>query len=152
MRYAILLITSGLFLFLCVKERSVLLIGSWYSLDRELQTYEEIHIDDSLFIRCFDNCNAVVTFNYFIRKDSLFLLSDNSVQYKYMIEWEKDNFNKFYLILEKDTLLFEKLDSSYINLNNFLRDFDSLDSLCYDYFDRRKIIFGKNIDWSKSEF
>lgn len=116
--------------------------GSWYNVDISNKTYEEIHIDDSLFIYCFDNCDILIPFLYSIKDDSIYFLSQNEVIEKHQIVLCKSNNKMMILGSNLEKKIFEKMESSYDNLNEFLIDFETLDSLSYDYHQRKNILFG----------
>lgn len=118
--------------------------GSWYSVNKDAENYEEVHIDDSLFIYCYDNCNVVLTFNYILRNDSIFLFLDNKhVKDNYKIVFANSSQEELHLINKQGKLNFLKMNKTYSNLNEFLISYESLDSLSCDYFQRKKIIMNK---------
>jgi len=115
--------------------------GSWYSLNIEEKTYEEIHINDSLFIYCFDNCDVIIPYKYILKEDSIYLLSNyGNIKEKYMVSYNGDGRKKLNLINKNSRLTFIKMDLTYKELNYFLSDFESLDSLTNDYFIRKNKI------------
>lgn len=58
----------------------------------------------------------------------------------YQILLDKSNKKEISLINKKEKLTFNKMDKTYKNLNDFLVDYESLDSLSKDYFNRRHVI------------
>mgnify|MGYP006285128785 CR=1 FL=1 len=134
--YASIIFTS------CTNDDYIDIIkGSWFSLNKEANTYEEIHIDDSLFIYCHDNCNVLLTYNYSIEEDSIYLfLNENDIESRYQILFDKSNGKVMYLKNRQKKLVFKRIDSTYENLNDFLVGFESLDSLCLDYHQRKRIV------------
>lgn len=142
MKIKVLLIGICIIILSCKKgEKFDGIKGGWYNVNNAEKTYEEIHLDDSLFIYCYDNCNVLLTFNYSIKDDSIYLsLDKKNVKYKYQMLFSKSNKEAMILINKQDTLNFKKLDITYENLNNFLVDYESMDFLSSDYFHRRSII------------
>lgn len=142
MKIKLLLIYISIIFFSCTKgENYGSVKGSWYNVNKEEKTYEEIHIDDSLFIYCYDNCNILLTFNYTVKDDSIYLsLDKKNVTYKYQMLFNQSNKEEMVLVNKQEKLIFKKMDEAYENLNDFLIDYESMDSLTYDYFHRRNII------------
>lgn len=138
----LLLIYISIIFFSCNKgELHDNVKGSWYNINKEEKTYQEIHIDDSIFIYCYNNCDLLLTFNYSIKNDSIYLFFDkNNIEYMYQILLDKSNKKEISLINKKEKLTFNKMDKTYKNLNDFLVDYESLDSLSKDYFNRRHVI------------
>ena len=64
----------------------------------------------------------------------------NNIEYMYQILLDKSNKKEISLINKKEKLTFNKMDKTYKNLNDFLVDYESLDSLSKDYFNRRHVI------------
>lgn len=142
MKIKLLLIYISIIFFSCTKgENYDSIKGSWYNVNKEEKTYEEIHIDDSLFIYCYDNCNILLTFNYTIKDDSIYLsLDKKNVEYKYQMLFNQTNKEEMVLVNKQEKLIFKKMDETYENLNDFLIDYESMDFLTHDYFHRRNII------------
>ena len=142
MKIKLLLIYISIIFFSCKNSEHYNSInGSWYNVNKDKGTYEEIHIDDSLFIYCFDNCDVLIPFKYFLNGDSIYLGSDKkNISQKHQILVDNSIKGEMCLIMEHETLTFKKLDETYENLNDFLVDYESLDSLSYDYFHRRNNI------------
>lgn len=142
MKIKLLIIYMCIMFFSCKKgENHDRLKGSWFSVNKQEKTYEEIHVDDSLFIYCYDNCNVLLTFSYSIKDDSIYLSLDKmSVESKYQMLFNKINKEEMVLINKQKRLDFKKMDETYKNLNDFLIDYESMDSLSNDYFERRNII------------
>lgn len=142
MKIKLILIYISIIFFSCKNSEHYNSInGSWYSVNKDKGTYEEIHIDDSLFIYCFDNCDVLIPFKYFLNSDSIYLGSDKkNISHKHKILVDNSIKGEMFLIKEHETLIFKKMDDTYENLNNFLVDYESLDSLSLDYHKRKKDI------------
>lgn len=143
MKIMLILIYVSFILLTCTRNEKYdeVIKGSWYNLNIEEKTYEEIHINDSLFIYCFDNCDVIIPYQYFLLEDTIYLLSNNcNIKEKYMISYIGVGKKKLYLINKKSNLTFTKMGFIYKELNYFLSDFETLDSLTNDYFIRKNKI------------
>ncbi len=83
--------------------------GSWYYFNRDKGSYREIHIDDSLFVYCYDNASIVVPFVYTIKDDSVYLMgNDREVVEKYRLLYSDSSGKKISLINNRESLVFLK--------------------------------------------
>lgn len=142
MKIKLLLIYISFLIFSCKSsEHHDSLKGSWYNVDEAKRTYKEIHIDDSLYIYCSDNCDLIIPFNYYLKGDSIYLfVGKDNVRDTYQILFSNSSKREMYLTSKRQKLFLRKMDDKYENLNNFLVDYESLDSLSYDYHQRKKDI------------
>lgn len=126
-----------LLLFSCDGSDNKSIRGSWYRVDTINNVYEEIHTNDTLLVYCYDNCDIIISFDVKLSEDSLFMFSLCQLKRRYHLLLENDPQKRMILISDKDTLVFNYLNSGYTNLEGEVENYESLDSLAMDYFNRK---------------
>ncbi len=135
-----LILSIALLMFMCKENNIEGIKGSWYKVDTISNIYEEIHMNDSLMIYCFNNCEIILPFDIVIDEDSLHMYSLDQLKHSYRFSLKNDPKKQLRLIFDQDTLVFEALDTSYKNLEEVIHNYESLDSITRDYFQRKSDI------------
>jgi hypothetical protein len=111
--------------------------GSWYRVDTINDVYEEIHTNDTILVYCYNNCDIVISFDVKLSEDSLFMFSLNQLKRRYHLFLENTPQKRMILTSDTDTLVFKYRNSGYNNLEEEVENYEALDSLTIDYFNRK---------------
>src|SRR5690554_3542842 len=96
------------------------LVGNWVKINKDTSFYEEVYINDSLFIYCNNMSMGLIPFKYIIQDDSILLYHNKQkINNSYKIIVDKKN---------KDQMIFKSGNDKFLlkRLNLIHDNFDSL--------------------------
>jgi hypothetical protein len=138
-----LMILSFLLFFSCNKSvEKEDLIGSWYNMNMEANTYEEIHINETFIIWCYNACDIIWSYDYFIIGDSIYFTNDGkNICNRFEITIKGINSKKLHLVNNRENVVFIKMRKSFNDLKDYVMGEESLELLNLEYIFRRDSIY-----------
>ena len=132
----LLLFPLYILLFSCSEKDLKEIKGSWYFCDNKLLIYEEIHINDSIFLHCFQNGDVLVAFNYEFSGDTIYLYDNrfNELANKYKLETVDNNLIK--LSNAEEVAIYKRLNNQISNLDSIFSSMATLEAFDVDFRER----------------
>lgn len=156
----IIYVVITLLVFSCNKyaDQKTTLIGNWYYLDMYCDTnYNELYINDSLFIYYLNKHGFLSPQKYMISADSIVFfknLNCKSIRLDYSPKFYIINENKFIIEHNMKTTVFNRIDNQEVNIDSLNYEYD--ETLFRFHFYKRRSRFllklGLSIDTSINSF
>lgn len=118
-------------------KRKESLVGNWVKMNKDTSLYEEVYINDSLFIYCNNMSMGLIPFKYKIQDDSVFLYHNKKeINDRYKVVMDEKDKDQIIFKSGNETFILKRLNLIYDNFDSLFTNEEKMDTFLFEFYKR----------------